>query len=458
MNNHLNLYKPYYQADTQLDPIENNLTRALVIAMQNNALLFYKIIELICEQARPLSVGNLTKTLFSEFRDPNEMTLEVQTNMRNMEEESFEGGVIAVSLTTQRVDMEHFSTLLFGSEKDSNRITDIIITVKSALFIIEVKRNGTDCRQQLYDQVHYLREKGNAVRGASVTWTDILSILYTINSIQKVAYEKNVFTEDLINLLEGHMPGSIPASPFSSVAFTFNRETPDWERMKQRLLQCVNGIEEVSQYKIRPYSDRLPVLVDWPWAREVSFWFEEEELGTKSPCLNAFIWPANTKGQGAYVYHKPLDWVKKRSLQAGEYTFELEILYEVKFCHFNGFVSSFKYSDVDLAPGMQLHTLENYKETGKYQRYGAGEYTWPKLTEWLDDYFVETFDWRKQCDWEGNFEESGRNNLTISFGFEVRCIIPYEKLQLIDKTGADYAKVSMLFKDIVDSYAGLLDS
>jgi hypothetical protein len=180
-------------------------------------------------------------------------------------------------------------------------------------------------------------------------------------------------------------------------------------------------------------------------------------MEAEGPNLNAYIWPANTKGQGWQVYDKPMDWVKKKQLKAGGYTFDLEILYEVKFCHFNRFVSSFQFSDAQLAPGMRLHTMENFQETGKYKRYGEGEYTWPRLAEWLDDFFIDSFDWRKASDWKGNFEESDRSYLTVSFGFQAKCIIPYERLQQIDKQIADYEKISELFSDIVDAYASLLN-
>jgi hypothetical protein len=146
MNHHLNLYKPYYQLDSQSDPVENNLTRALIIAMQHQSLLFYKVIELICDQAKP-GIVQFARRLFSEFRDPNDMTFEIQVNMRDLEEDIFEGGVFAVSLTTDRVDMEAFPGLSFSSSSETSRITDILITMRDTLFVIEVKRSGADCRQ-----------------------------------------------------------------------------------------------------------------------------------------------------------------------------------------------------------------------------------------------------------------------------------------------------------------------
>jgi len=454
MNHHLNLYKPYYQADDQADPIENNLTRALIIAMQQQSLLFYKVIELICDRAEP-GADDFARQLFSEFRDPNDMTFEIQVNMRDLQEDVFEGGVFAVSLTTVLVDMEAFQGLTFGSSVDTSRITDILITIRDTLFVIEVKRTSIDCRQQLFDQVYPLKEKGNGIRGCSITWTDILSLLYTIDSLQKVAYEKNVFTQDLIQLLETHFPGIIPALPFGSFPFTFDRTTAEWGKMKQRLAKCLNGIEEVGTYQIRHYPDRSPVQLEWGWAREVSFWFTEDPAD--GAALFAYIWPANTKGQGWPVYTRSLNWLQQTSLQVGDQRFELQILYEVKFCHFNRYVSAFQFGDDRLRPGKLLHTLENFKKSGKYYREATNGASWADLDHWLRPHFVEDYDWKAQCNWEDNFVLTNRNNVSVSLGFQVRCTIPYSYLQRIDKIDADYQKVSRLFQSVVDCFSGLLD-
>jgi hypothetical protein len=453
MSHHLNLFAPYHQGD-KTDPIENNLTRGLAISLQNNALLFYKFVELIIDKI-PDSVPGLTKDIFAEFRDPRELSISIQVNMQDFEEVVYEKGVIAVCLTTQAHDMELFNTLLFASPEGSRHMADLVIQLNSILLVIEVKISGNDCRQQLNDQIHLLRAADNIIRGSSITWTEILQILYTLSSIQKVAYEKNVFVEDFKDLLEIHFPSIIPAFPFNSFPYNVDRNSVERVKMYRRLHKCVVQLRELSNYPLEDYYDRIPVLVNWGWAREVSFWFAEEK--NEGEFLYGYIWPANTKGQGHQVYNRSMDWLKKKSIQTGDHTLDLEITYEIKLCHFNRYVSSIKFTETQLKPGMLLHTQANFYETGMYYKNNDKGLSWDDLVDWFDEHFIDTFNWRKQCGWTDNFLDSNRIYLTVSFGFQVRCLIPYQTLQMLDKKDEDFRKVSLLMADVVTAYEHLLD-
>ena len=127
-NRHLNLFTLYRGGSH----IENNLTRALAILLQTNALFFSEFINDIIED----------KTIFNYLEDGDKAIIDIQVDTELLDDEAF-NKIYGVTLTTEIILEEEFEKIN-PTKKSEKNITDLVIRIKDILIVIEVKRYRLD--------------------------------------------------------------------------------------------------------------------------------------------------------------------------------------------------------------------------------------------------------------------------------------------------------------------------
>jgi hypothetical protein len=438
MNPHLNLFRFFNDAGQQ-QFIENNLSRAFAICLNNDPLFFSHYIQSIVS-------GEDYDYLFSVFSKDSGYCVDIQQEMSSVNIEGIRK-VYAIAMTTEKMNMDDFSQQKVFQNQDRH-ITDVWILIKDIALVIEVKRNAADCKAQLYNQVYPFMQSASKpeILPISYSWPELIGIMEKVSTLHKLLNRQSIFVEDFLRLSERRYPEWFPSKPFGVLKFSADQSSPEYFQLMKRLKQCIMQ----SRYELLGYSDRLAISVPCGWANEVQPGFQAYGETIKE-CLAFYIWPGNTKGQGYYIYNKPMDWLQKNHLTVGEHDYDLEIDYNIKFTHFNRYVCGLTFSPDDLN-GPLLHTSENFREiSGQWFRE-----QWREFETFLNEYFPAAFDWKGKCQWKENFVDSDRSYFTCSFGFEVAVFIPYAEFSIIDRRDLDVTAVAAKLSAIMDALKKLI--
>jgi len=442
MDHHLNLFR-FFNESIATEFIENNLSRAFSICLTNNSFFFNEYIKAII-------TNDDYEYLFSSISKDTKYSLNIQIDTATIEKESF-SKVYAVAMTSDKnLNMDDFfSQPDFGERKN---ITDIIISLKDIAIIIEVKRTGEDCKAQLYNQVlPFVREKYNVIP-KRFSWQEIVRLMEKVKHVQHLMSQNSVFIPDFLQLSEIRFPHWFEPKPFNVLPFSSQNGAPNYIQLSQRMRQALSA----SKYELLGYSDRLGITVPFGWASEVIPEFKSNE---NKDYIEFYIWPGNTKQQGYQIFNKPLAWQDKKTLSISGVEYELEIAFNIKFCHFNRYVTGINYYEQDLIK--PLHTSDNfYSQSGKWN-WNLETEKWCKgntndFERFMDDHFKPEFKWRDHCDWTEKFTNTDRNYFTMSLGYEVTVFIPYSHFKTIDKNENDVVAVSDFINNVADAFKTLI--
>jgi hypothetical protein len=438
MNRHLNLFKAFSQ-NLSHENIEDNLSRALVLCLQNNSLLLHEFFKIIFTETNQKSLYN---AIFTDITELDNLKMDIQVTMNNINTEEF-SKIFAIAISGISLNMSDFFTNKLNTNK--THITDIFISINDIAFVIEVKRNNDDCKNQLYQQVATITDSVTEenVFPFDFNWKKIMVMVTQINGFEKVNNQKDKFLNDFIDLIKSHNPNWLPVAPFASIANTIQNRN----KFKQRIDAALNKIS--GDQSILNYSDRIGIQINTGWASEIVINIRENKNNLVD--LRFGIWPGNTKGQGWQMLgqlNKNRNWSPPKQLQINNAKFNVEWDYEIKFCHFNGFITNIILSDKDIKAGKKLISDEVHRKyTGKYLRAN-----WNNLENFLDDYIEPHFDWRKYMNWDKNFIHTNRTYLTMSIGYEIETIIPAQYIQQIDKNIDDLDPLSNLIGEVQKNY------
>lgn len=453
MNRHLNLFRAFSQEQSK-ENIEDNLSRALVLCLKHNDLFFHEFIQTILLESKNQEDYDY---LFANPSEKDQAEIDIQIDVTTLNENEFKR-IYAISVTTENLSMLDFFNYSFNGHKKYTPITDIFISINDIAFVFEVKRWGEDCRQQLYNQIFKLTTKDQKedsksiqqipnqeiVVPLSLDWKRIMTLATIANNFCNIVNSPNQFLKDFIGLVQSFNTNWLPITPFASIPNTPNMDA----KRNQRLIAAINNVPEFMEPL--NYNDRSGFGVNFGWAKEILPYFERDSKGNLS--LNVYIWPGNTKGQGWKVFYseKVDDLYNNKEVVINGKPFQLKIEHEIKFSHFNRYVSELDFKSSDTL--LDLVTTENFeKYSGKYNRE-----EWPKLEAFFDNHFKKEFNWREVCKWDEKFVNTNRNYLTLSIGYQISTIIPYDYLQEIDKKEKDLDSVSNLFVQVYDFYKNLL--
>ncbi|QZK99964.1 hypothetical protein K5L04_09680 [Flavobacterium psychrophilum] len=438
MNHHLNLFH-FYNESHSLEFLENNLSRAFSITLLNSSLFFNEFIRNIVTEG---DYDYLFSTYSSEV---SYFDIDIQIDIAQIENESYKK-VYAVALTTNKIDLSDF----FEQESNSNKnITDIVITIKDIVIIIEVKKNSENCKNQLFNQVKPFikrKEEGIDVVSKSITWHKIVTLMEKVHNLEKTTSSSSPFLKDFLKFAEIKRPNWFKPKPFNTLRFS--TKGIDNHHLMQRMRQALSNCK----YPLLDYSDRLGLSVPFKWASEVIPYFYHYDNCEFKDYIGFHIWPGNTKTQGYHFYNNPMSWIDKKNLIIEDKEYELEIIYNIKICHFNKYITGLNFTKNDIIK--TLHTPDNfYNKSGKWDIKN-----WSQFEKFLDDHFKPDFKWRERCKWYENILGTDRTYFTMSLGFEVTLFIPYIEFCEIDKKEEDVSNVTNKINEILDTLENLLKS
>ena len=449
MNPHLNLFRFFNQIDDEKQHkkkdltakatntvkdvylIENNLSRAFALCLVNNNQLLYQFASKVVSESD-------FEYIFNIMDEDTELIIDLQINTGKIPTEDFRR-VYPVAITSNNnLEIENFFN---HTVKDSPvNVTDIVLYIKDIAIIIEVKITNENCSEQLYNQIAPFIQNEIEVRPAiHFSWQKIVRLMEQIYNSNRMSDTNSVFIQDFLDLVRMKYSHWFEPKPFYQLTFSSQKNSSQYSELSKRLRQILS-----LDYEILPYSNRLGIVVEYGWASEIVVDFQLCEQNN-CECVSFYLWPGNTKQQGSMLYNRPLTWIEQVSLDIKGNNYPLKIMRNVKFSHFNKYISGFNYGINDLKnPHDHLHSAENYWYSGKKNRAD-----WSEFEEFMDRYFLNDFNWRMKCSWGDKFIESQRKYFVVSFGFEVKADIPYHLFQEMDKSDNDIQKVSD-FIDLVE--------
>lgn len=434
MDRHLNLFKAFSQ-NLSHENIEDNLSRALVLCLQNNTLLLHEFLKTIFIDTNQKEVYN---SIFTDITDFDNLKMDIQVAMNNINSEEF-SKIFAIAISGTALDMSNFFTYIPNNTKA--HITDIFISINDIAIVIEVKRNDVDCKSQLYQQVATITNNVSVenVFPLDFNWKKIMEMVTQINGFQILNNQKDRFLNDFIDLIKSHNHNWLPVAPFASITNNIQNKY----KFKKRIEAALNAISH--EQNILNYSDRIGLQINTGWATEIVTYFAENK--NQNVDLYFGIWPGNTKGQGWQMHSqlkKHPNWSPPKGITINGQNFKIDWGYEIKFCHFNGFVTNLIISDNEVKTGKKIISDAVHRNyTGKYNRD-----RWSNLEKFLDDYLIESFDWRKYMNWEKHFINTQRTYLTMSIGYQIETIIPISYVQKIDSKIDDLAPFSEMIIEV----------
>jgi hypothetical protein len=413
MNSHLNIFNTYAKENRQYQ-LENDLTRAFAICMQEDPLFFNEVLKAILD-------SKYLNELFNDLDSKHEIAIHIQKN--SSEITGFEK-IYAVSLS------EHVMTEEVFWKQDHQEIydpiCDIVIKINEVAIIIEAKRDNVDCTAQLYNQVFNVCQKDASftanmkvvVSPKDLNWPKLMGIAVRVHSFEKATGVYNRFLSDFIDLVKQHNFLWLPEPSIFAIS---SDNTP---AIRRRIESAINELDKTTDIKKLDYYNRLGVWFDQQWAQEVLFHISE-----KGSLLIA-IYPGNTKAQGWHIFTTNPQLRESIPINGKPYAISWE--YHIKFTSFQRYFAGLWFKEDKLLK--PLYTSNHFFEYCGRKRRGKD---WANIANLFDEYFQPTFDWRSKCEWQSKVEESGRNQFDLSFGFEVEVEIPFDDLKKIDQDKSD---------------------
>jgi hypothetical protein len=437
VNQHLNIFR-FYNESVSKEFIENNLSRAFALCLKNDPLF-------LTHYLRTIISSEDFEFLFSVYSSESKFNIDLQIDMESIDLENIRK-VYAIAMTAKRdLEMSDFLQHEYCENKKMN-ITDIFITIKDIAFVVEVKKDDVNCKAQLYNQIYPFLKLSPlpTVIAINFSWQDVMDIMEKVVTIESLTQTGNVFINDFLRFSEVKYPEWFKAKPFFVLPFSSDRGSIGYYQLVKRLKQCIS----LSQNELSSYNDRLAISAPFDWASEVQADFETYDLVNEYVVF--YIWPGNTKGQGYNIYTRKLDWIQKEHLEISGSKYEIDIAYNIKFSHFNKFVSGLTFYQRDI--NKVIHTPDNfYNMSGKWERND-----WKEFEEWMDQYFKSGFNWRNACGWHDKFLKGGKAYFTISLGFEVALYVPFSEFKQLDKSDYDIKNVAKKLDAIVDAFRNLI--
>lgn len=438
MNRHLNIFHPYTKI-VRKNQLENDLTRALSICLQEDNVFFNAILKSILSQEE-------YRVLFSESNE-SKIEIDIQRDVQSID--GF-NKLYAVSISGFEMDTNSFLNQIQSSEY--NPITDLIILINDIAIIAEVKPNNSDCANQLYTQAFNTLLSNdneltiNDVIPVDLNWKKLMEIAVQTKNFKEASNKNARFLSDFIEYIRDHNHLWLPVSPFASLPNNLSSENAYRKRLNSVLAVLSTKFDKLE------YTDRMGLKLNTGWAQEIVFNFHNYKKDEAAIWFG--VWPGNTKGQGSRMYNeldKNKNWHPPSTISLLNHDFKVKWGYEIKFCHFNRYVSNLIVTDDLIRPDKTLISRKTHdKCTGKYNRD-----RWDDLESFLDDYLITSYDWRKELGWEQHFLNSNRNYLTLSIGYQIETVVPVSFLQTIDTKPDELDQLSNLIIELKKKYENL---
>jgi hypothetical protein len=427
MNSHLNIFKTYTN-ETRRYQLENDLTRAFAICLQENTLFFNEVLKSILD---PVDANEL----FSDIYSKNEITINIQR--RSSEISGFDK-IYAVSLSEHEMTEEHFWNQKHDAKYDP--ICDLVININGKAIIVEAKRDNSDCTAQLWNQAFNIcnndddstEDMRSIVTPKDLNWFKLMNIAVKVHSFEKATGHQDRFLKDFISLVKGHNFRWLPEPSISSVS-SDNRKA-----ITQRIDSTLNELCKNSEFEKLQYSNRLGLRFDQLWAEEILF------KVSKTGDLTIQVYPGNTKTQGKNIFKDGIGI--KNEIIINEVKYPVNVMHHIKF-QGQSYISGLWFEHDKMKKN--LYTRENFiKYCGRKYR----KTDWNDIERLFDDSFKDDFNWKEQSQWENKIINSNRKRFDLSFGYELSITIPFEELRKRDQNKDDLTAMTNFFECVYNKF------
>lgn len=433
MNNHLNIFKSYTNTNRTYQ-LENDLTRALAISLQEDSLFFHEVLKEI------LNGSNFYNNLFESLENETIVNINIQKKASKIA--NFDH-IFAISLSESEITDFWEQT----HNRNYDPVCDLVIEINNIVLIFEAKRNDVNCTAQLYNQIlNTIKNEnegldfnevnfGNKITPLDLNWRKLMSVAVKVSSFEKTMNSQNRFLTNFVSLVKQHNFRWLPEPSISALNST-NKES-----ILRRFESAIEEITKSADKTKLNYSDRLGLEFEKPWANEILF-----DINNKGNLI-VLIYPGNTKKQGYNIFKSNPKFAKKLTILGIDYTTKYS--YHVKLTSFQKYFQGLWFSEADLK--IPLYTKENFdKYTGRKKRGNQ----WDEIERIFDQ--TLNFNWKEKCDWENSVLNSGKNQFDISFGYEVHIEIPFNKLKELDQKQSELKDLINLVKVIYNSFSNNL--
>ena len=434
MNAHLNVFKTYTKKE-RTHQLENDLTRALAICLQEDPLFFHEILKLIFEDSKYFT------EFFDDINNTNEISIEIQKNASEIQE--FEH-IFAISLSENVMTEQHFWNQNRHTKYDP--ICDIVLRINNVVIIIETKRDAVDCTAQLYNQIYNVFHHNEQVLDGSckqvtpfdLNWVKLMDVAVKVLSFERSIGSPNRFINDFVNLVKQHNFKWLPEPALLSVSPT------DQNAIARRFDSVLSELDKLPQYQKLEIRDRVGLRLNEPWAEEIIYRIQ------KDGALSVAVYPGNTKAQGRSIFHKDPQFKDMFVINGKEY--QVSKMYHIKF---NGqrYITGLWFGDNCLVENSTLYSKNTFnKYAGRRKRD-----SWEKVEKLFDENFIKCkFNWRHHCHWDSKLIKSNRNQFDLSFGYELAVYIPFEDLKQIDTNKNDLTGLTNVVESIYDQFKNVI--
>lgn len=424
-NRHLNIFEHYTQKGAL--PIENNISRGLAILLNQDNLFFDRFIDYInakCLEKK--SECNVPKPQKSNEKEVGiqQQVKAIVSNCPNPK------NIIGITLTTSA----HAEWIENKKDDSNNLITDIVINCRDSLIVIEVKRNATDARLQLKQQVNSLlaevvRQGGNVAEKELLegTWEEIISILQDVFNLTNGNLD-SLLGHYLIHL-ESTYPTWFPVSLLSDIDITRENEAAIEKRIHKLIQNCCEKENDEKKY-----SGRYIIPLNYEFTTEAQVHMDYEDKS-----LIVMIWAGDTKWQGYCLLNKTkndLSWVYKNLISVEKQEFKVTTKPYLRLAHFQTTIIG-EYINIDFFQknfgSSKEKCMSLYSDISREWK----RQNWEELKGIItskynglinNDSFNAAF--------RNRFEDSNRGYAHVSFGFETTTFIPLDIIINYEKSGS----------------------
>lgn len=422
MNKHLNIYQSYSKDERKFQ-LENDLTRALAISLQENSLFFHEVIKTILPE-------KIFNSFFEDLKNDTDINIGIQKSVENIGEFQH---LYAVSLSEHIMETKAFHQQNNHSLYDP--ICDLVIRINDIVFIFEAKRDNIDCTSQLYNQAYnLLKQNGNEVDRITteqpvtpidLNWKKLMTIAVKVAGFERAVGTQNRFLSDFIELVRNHRFTWLPEVAIVSLAS---------ENKGAITRRIKNALAKSELKKIQ--EDRIGFYLPIKWSKEVIFSI------TANGGLSCSTYAGNTKEQGKNLFFISESPQFCNNIEILSENYKISKVFHIKFSSFQKYFAGLWFTDNDI--NEDIFTRQNFNTfSGRKKRD-----TWAGFENFFDRVFKPEFDWRTKCFWNSRMLNSNRNQFDVAFGYELFFEIPFEKLRSIDNNKEDLSPLTALLEEI----------
>lgn len=429
MNKHLNIYKTYSKVNRENYQLEDDLTRALAIALQENDVFLHQFLKHVLSKKE-----NAYDNLFDDYSNKNSIEIDIQKPV-----ESIEGfdHLFAVRISGNAMGNDFYNQ---NHNQDYNAITDLFIQIDNIAIIFEVKPNNQNSTAQLYNQaLNTIKSDDsltieNDVTAVDFNWPLIMQLAVRINNYQIAINKKSRLLDNFISYIKQHNYQWLPQLSLSALSFNENDRS-----IAKRLNDAIENSENSA------INNRLGIKCNFGWAEEMLI-----HLNQKTEVVNFTVYPGNTKAQGYHIFTSNGEPNFKKELYVNKSNRKINKNYHIKFSG-QSYITGLWAGNKDFKN--TLYTKANfYNHSGRKKR----NLHWHIIEDLLDNTFNDVYDWKDYCKWDEKIIDSNRSQFDISFGYELSISIPFKELQLLDIDKNDLTNLINLIDEAKEAFKRVL--